>query len=191
LDLGSELAPISPTQFNGPVKKYTPAIDRLFKAIGESPMRAALARGDGCRTVVTAMIEEVAPTDLIAPHVINSGIHVDLLKAALFLWNDDFEPSHQHSQAAQNAEGAYWHAILHRREPDESNSRYWYARVGSHPVFHQMAKCYPGWKPEKFVLECRRASDRESIRLAAEKQVKEFELLFEHTFDLAITQRKK
>ena len=29
---------------------------------------------------------------------------------------------------------AFWHAIMHRREGDFSNSKYWYARVGRHPM---------------------------------------------------------
>ncbi len=29
---------------------------------------------------------------------------------------------------------AFWHAVMHRLEGDFSNSQYWYAKVGSHPI---------------------------------------------------------
>ena len=38
-----------------------------------------------------------------------------------------------------NSAGDYWHAIMHRREPDYSNGKYWFRAVGSHPVFPELA----------------------------------------------------
>ncbi len=34
---------------------------------------------------------------------------------------------------------AFWHAIVHRREGDFSNSKYWYARCEGHAVLGVMA----------------------------------------------------
>jgi hypothetical protein len=34
---------------------------------------------------------------------------------------------------------AFWHAIMHRREGDFSNSKYWYARAAGHPVLTILA----------------------------------------------------
>lgn len=64
-------------------------------------------------------------------------------KAGLMLWIDELDLSHQQSQSIEGygAEhlGDNWHAIMHRREPDEWNSKYWWRRVGSQPVHQQLA----------------------------------------------------
>ncbi len=170
-----------------PVKGYSPIIEQILKSAEPSPIKTSLVTtGHPAHPKITELIEETLPAELVAPYAINSSIHVDLVKAGLFLWNDDFEQSHAYAQSAHNAEGSYWHAILHRREPDYSNAQYWYSRVGSHPVFHKMAKLYPGWKPDHFILQCRNQKSPGDAAKLLEKQTKEFELLFEHTFQQAV-----
>jgi hypothetical protein len=49
------------------------------------------------------------------------------------LWHDrrgDWDEAHALAQEAGGAEGAWVHAYLHRREGDELNAGYWYARAG-------------------------------------------------------------
>ncbi len=63
--------------------------------------------------------------------------------AGLLQLHDFLDESHQHSQAIEgqgtHRSGDYWHGIMHRREPDYSNARYWFRRVGRHPVFKDLA----------------------------------------------------
>ena len=47
------------------------------------------------------------------------------IQAGLWLYVDDLERSHRVSQAIESPIGAYWHSIMHRREGDFSNARYW------------------------------------------------------------------
>lgn len=65
------------------------------------------------------------------------------LRAGLFQWHDFLDESHQCSQQIEgeglHRNGDYWHAIMHRREPDYSNSKYWFRSVGKHPVFARLA----------------------------------------------------
>ena len=49
------------------------------------------------------------------------------------LWLDargDWDAAHAAAQASPDAAGAWVHAYLHRKEGDEGNAGYWYARAG-------------------------------------------------------------
>jgi hypothetical protein len=59
--------------------------------------------------------------------------------AGLWLFHDWLDESHTISQSIHSATGSFWHAIMHRREGDFSNSKYWYARVNGHPVLPTLA----------------------------------------------------
>ena len=54
------------------------------------------------------------------------------------LWADargDWDTAHELAQLADDAEGAWVHAYLHRKEGDLANAAYWYRRAGR-PVAH-------------------------------------------------------
>jgi len=60
------------------------------------------------------------------------------LHAGLWQINDWLDESHACAQAIEGSgegNGDYWHAIMHRREPDASNAGYWFRRVGQHSCF--------------------------------------------------------
>ena len=51
----------------------------------------------------------------------------------LALWwdaNGDWNRAHDIAQDVSGANGAWVHAYLHRKEGDEANAGYWYARAG-------------------------------------------------------------
>jgi hypothetical protein len=60
------------------------------------------------------------------------------VKAGLLLWNDDLDGCHKIAQDLPDEFGAYLHGIMHRREPDFGNSKYWFRKVGEHPLFPQL-----------------------------------------------------
>jgi hypothetical protein len=60
--------------------------------------------------------------------------------AGLWLLHDYLEESHRISQGISTPTGSYWHGIMHRREPDYSNSKYWFRGVGRHPIFPELAR---------------------------------------------------
>jgi hypothetical protein len=63
------------------------------------------------------------------------ALRVPALQAGLWLYADDLHRSHEISQGMSDSTGAMWHAIMHRREGDFSNSRYWLRQAGAHPAF--------------------------------------------------------
>lgn len=60
-------------------------------------------------------------------------------QAGLWLLAGDLHHSHTLSQEISSAEGSFWHGIMHRREGDFENAKYWFRRVGQHPVLEELA----------------------------------------------------
>ncbi len=61
-------------------------------------------------------------------------------EAALWLIAGELDRSHKISQKFETPDGSYWHGIMHRREGDFWNAKYWFRHAGQHPVFEQLAK---------------------------------------------------
>ncbi len=128
--------------------------------------------------------------------------------AALWLKYDFLEESHAISQEIESPTGSYWHGVMHRREPDYGNAKYWFRRVGRHPIFDALwsaaqAQAVPtpgseaqglltwdGWDPYRFVDLCElAAADKGPFQLMCRWiAINEWELLFDHSYRQAIGQ---
>lgn len=109
-----------------------------------------------------------------------------ICRAGLWLYFDFLDESHEISQGIETPDGSFWHAIMHRREPDAENSKYWWRRVGQHPVLDSLRDQTPGLgytytTPQAFVDFCEhvRGTGSADEELARRVQGVEWELLFD------------
>lgn len=83
----------------------------------------------------------------------------NLLKGALHLLNDDLESAHRIAMACETMHANYLHALVHRREGDFSNSRYWFNTLREHPAWRELRRVRPDWSPLKFLAWCESCSE--------------------------------
>ena len=129
-----------------------------------------------------------------------SGIQ-PLLRSAALLWHDHLNASHAISQNIETRDGSWLHGIMHRREPDYGNAKYWFRRVAPHEAFAELAGRVTAalkddvaglskrlidrgeWKPFAFIDECERAEHANDAALTSmlrKIQAVEFDVLVEH-----------
>lgn len=117
--------------------------------------------------------------------------------AGIWLLYDFLDESHTVSQAIGTTSGSYWHGIMHRREGDFSNAKYWFRKVGDHPVYGRLADelvvlgeerflSAGQWDPFDFVDACQAAgADGANSDACRRVQHAEWELLFDYCYNAA------
>lgn len=121
----------------------------------------------------------------------------DAVLAGLLLYLNCWDDAHNIAQDIPTGDGSYWHAIIHRMEPDPANSGYWFRRVGRHAIFPDLqsraqtiARQYPqcgfttkdAWDAFHFIEYCGQANacrGSECEAAAVEMQQAEWELLMQ------------
>ena len=68
----------------------------------------------------------------------NPGAPTALVRAGLFYYHNALEDAHKEAQKGEGDLASYWHGMVHRREGDFENARYWMRRAGEQPVFQEM-----------------------------------------------------
>ncbi|MEP6671064.1 MAG: hypothetical protein ABJF10_18030 [Chthoniobacter sp.] len=113
-----------------------------------------------------------------------------LVRGGLFYALDAIDEAHKIFQDCPGDLGSYWHGMMHRREGDFDNARYWFRRAGELTFFsglHGAASKYSSvmarqsnWDPYLFTGECERArfGETEGLKDLSALQRLEFETLF-------------
>lgn len=124
-----------------------------------------------------------------------NGDMVESCRAGLLLLNDDLDAAHNIVQHIETPTGSFWHAIIHRREGDFSNARYWWHRTGTHPVFEEIydivlhrvpdfsfmneLRELRRWDPVAFTDRCQRAQPSQETTYLEEIQAIEMRALLQ------------
>jgi len=165
---------------NRPPASESPALPEWLDRVPLMPLGPG--RPESSLRKALAAIEDVQ----LAPAGVADRQMIDACRSGLWLAFDFLDESHKISQEIKTAEGSYWHAIMHRREPDPSNSKYWWRRVGPHPVLRQLREQAPALgytftSADDFVDFCEevRGSGSEQEQQARKVQLLEWRLLFD------------
>lgn len=157
--------------------RYGPIVDDLLDQAPAMPL-------DGGEPAAAAgeRLAGLSPVALFAEPVADAEMAAACL-SALWLRHGFLDQSHRLSQGIASAEGSFWHGIMHRREGDYPNAKYWFRRVGPHPVLAALAERSAGaFDAFAFVDACRAAvtAGRTRDPAACAFQQAEWDLLFDH-----------
>ncbi len=74
---------------------------------------------------------------------LSSHPSAELILSHLWLLAGDLDHSHEISQRIGSADGSFLHGVMHRREGDFGNAKYWFRRSGAHPVEPILREIHP------------------------------------------------
>ena len=173
--------------------QYSPRVSQILALDGNGDRLMPLALGTCSSAEAKRLLEASSAAQLFpgarSPQAAFSG---------LWLYFSCLDESHTLSQDIATKDGSFWHGIMHRQEPDAGNAGYWFHRVGSHPVFPQIATAArelsqdaPGahfnagtrWDPFAFieyVEQARRMPGTPDEALALRIQRAEWQILFDY-----------
>jgi hypothetical protein len=170
---------------------YSEPIDRVLRAQG---LLGRLQPSDILDRELWREIRDATDLQLTGGRPVGAPAPFVLVRGGLLYALDDLEGSHRIFQDAAGDLSAYWHGMLHRREGDFDNARYWFRRAGPLPFFGalhgraasdsaQMAK-QSSWDPYLFSGQCEQArfGADEIIGELTSLQRAEFDVVFDYSW---------
>lgn len=123
------------------------------------PATAALLKAFPLESALHTLVVDAPGAGPLHAHIAKLASESKTAYAAgLWLFADDLDKAHAICQAHEGTPTFdFWHAILHRREGDFANSKYWFRRAGNHPA---MALIPPSYNAASFVDAVEKAHAR-------------------------------
>lgn len=126
----------------GQLAQGHPEVPQRYFAIVESALESSI--DDPRLPSLVASSQPLSFSECSLVEAFGETVSGQALSAGLCQILGDQERCHQFAQGIEGQgrprNGDYWHAILHRREPDYSNAKYWFRNVGSHPIHRRLAE---------------------------------------------------
>jgi hypothetical protein len=196
------ITPIISIMFTFDPHNYGPEFAPLLETDRRRPLDAGRPDSDSRSALKKLSIESAfAHTHIVKRDMAEACI------SGLWLLHDCLDDSHTISQNIDTTSGSFLHAIMHRREGDFSNAKYWFRNVGQHPVFadlseraHMAASLrdagsslgetrlrHGDWDPYAFVDLCQGVARGQTAarELCLDIQQAEWQLLFDHCYRAA------
>ena len=184
------------------IERYGPICEALLTAVQPADLGPGKPHGD-CRD----QLEKLDSATVFSGQSIVDRDMAACCESGLWLRHNYLDESHHISQQIPTPTGSYWHAIMHRREPDFSNAKYWFRKVGEHSIFASLYEAtghivaaqpedpagsflaeHDRWNPAAFVDECEAATGGGSTdtSLCQAIAMAEWQLLFDYCFRAAL-----
>lgn len=90
-------------------------------------------------TMVRDVLRRLEPVGRLGDRPVVDTAAAQACWSGLWLRFNFLDESHRISQELPDSTGSFWHAIMHRREGDFGNSKYWWRQVGRHRVFDRLS----------------------------------------------------
>lgn len=177
------------------MKTYSDFVDRVFL---QEDLLKKLIPGEPLDYELVRRIQSAEDAAIAGDRPLKNAEMFALVRGGLLYAVDGIHEAHTIFQDAKGDLGSYWHGMMHRREGDFDNARYWFRRSGVLPVFSEMHRAASGtsavqarqsnWDPYLFTGECEQArfGETESLKELVALQRIEFEVLFDYCWRLAI-----
>ncbi|MDA0746734.1 MAG: hypothetical protein O2954_09445 [bacterium] len=175
-----------------------------FEALLKEPRLNVLGPGSPNESAREALDALAVETAFAGQKVVDTDMAQACISGAL-LYHNFLSESHTLSQQINTPTGSFWHGMMHRREPDFSNSKHWFHKVGTHPIFESLREeaarlakdaddsaaflaTQEAWDPFEFVDLCEACESGKSQAedICRRIQQREWELLFDFSYQNAV-----
>ena len=113
------------------MKSYSDSIDRVL--LREDLLQTLVPRAPLGYDLVRRL-RETDDATLAGDHAVPRPAWLALVRGGLFYALDALDEGHRIFQEDHTTPGSYWHGMMHRREGDFDNARYWFRRAGELPI---------------------------------------------------------